>query len=71
VTKTRFQLAQVNIGRTRGEMTDRVMAEFVARLPEVNALADQSSGIISVPPPNHPCSRRVFDSGHLERAGLA
>jgi hypothetical protein len=52
-------------------MTDRVMAEFVARLPEVNALADQSSGIISVPPPNHPCSRRVFDSGHLERAGLA
>jgi hypothetical protein len=41
-----FQLAQVNIGRTRGEMTDPVMAEFVARLPEINALADQSPGFV-------------------------
>ena len=27
-----FQLAQVNIARARGEMTDPVMAEFVSRL---------------------------------------
>ena len=41
-----FQLAQVNIGRARGEMTDPVMAEFVARLPEINALADQTPGFV-------------------------
>jgi hypothetical protein len=41
-----WQLAQVNIGRVRGEMTDPVMAEFVARLPDINALADQSPGFV-------------------------
>jgi heme-degrading monooxygenase HmoA len=46
VTNTGFQLAQVNIGRSRGEMTDPVMAEFVARLPEINSLADQSPGFV-------------------------
>jgi hypothetical protein len=40
MTETTFQLAQVNIARARGETTDPVMAEFVARLPEINALAD-------------------------------
>jgi hypothetical protein len=46
VSDTRLHLAQVNIGRVRGEMTDPVMAEFVARLPEINALADASPGFI-------------------------
>jgi hypothetical protein len=46
VTDTRFQLAQVNIGRARGDMTDPVMAGFVARLTEINALADQSPGFV-------------------------
>jgi Domain of unknown function (DUF3291) len=46
VTKKGFQLAQVNIARARGEMTDPVMAEFVAQLPEINALADQSPGFV-------------------------
>jgi heme-degrading monooxygenase HmoA len=46
VIDNRFQLAQVNIARARGEMTDPVMAEFVARLPELNALADQSPGFV-------------------------
>jgi len=46
VTDTRVQLAQVNIARARGEMSDPVMAEFVARLPEINALADQSPGFV-------------------------
>ena len=41
-----FHLAQVNIGRARGEMTDPVMAEFVARLADLNALADGSPGFV-------------------------
>jgi heme-degrading monooxygenase HmoA len=46
VTNSEYQLAQVNIGRARGEITDPVMAEFVARLAEINALADQSPGFV-------------------------
>ena len=46
MTEPTFQLAQVNIGRARGEMTDPVMAEFVARLAEINALADGSPGFV-------------------------
>jgi hypothetical protein len=46
VTNTGFQLAQVNIGRARGEMTEPVMAEFVANLPEINALAERSPGFV-------------------------
>ena len=46
MTDGAFQLAQVTIGRPRGEMTDPGMAEFVARLPEINALADQSPGFV-------------------------
>jgi Domain of unknown function (DUF3291) len=41
-----WQLAQVNIGRARGAITDPVMLEFVARLAEINALADQSPGFV-------------------------
>lgn len=41
-----FQLAQVNIARARGEMTDPVMSEFVARLVEINAVADASPGFV-------------------------
>jgi hypothetical protein len=46
VIRASFNLAQVNVARARGEMTDPVMAEFVARLPEINALADQSPGFV-------------------------
>jgi uncharacterized protein DUF3291 len=46
VTESTFQLAQVNIARARGETTDPIMAAFVARLPEINALADHSSGFV-------------------------
>jgi hypothetical protein len=46
VTHTAFHLAQVNIARARGETTDPVMAEFVARLSEINALADASPGFV-------------------------
>jgi heme-degrading monooxygenase HmoA len=40
------QLAQVNIARARGEIRDPVMADFVARLAEINALADESPGFV-------------------------
>jgi heme-degrading monooxygenase HmoA len=47
MTQTGVQLAQVNIrARARGETTDPVMAEFVARLAEINALAEQSPGFV-------------------------
>ncbi|HUR95153.1 MAG TPA: DUF3291 domain-containing protein [Gemmatimonadales bacterium] len=41
-----MHLAQVNIGRARGEMSDAVMAGFVARLAEINALADRDPGCV-------------------------
>jgi hypothetical protein len=41
-----YQLAQVNIGRARGETTDPVMAGFMARLADINALAEQSPGFV-------------------------
>ncbi|MGH7497550.1 MAG: DUF3291 domain-containing protein [Gemmatimonadales bacterium] len=46
MTESTFELAQVNIGRARGEMTDPVMAEFVGRLAEINVLADASPGFV-------------------------
>jgi hypothetical protein len=46
VTDTGFELAQVNIGRARGETTDPVMAGFMARLEEINALAEASPGFV-------------------------
>jgi len=46
VSDTGFQLAQVNIGRARGDTTDPVMAGFMARLEEINALAEASPGFV-------------------------
>jgi hypothetical protein len=46
VTDPGFQLAQVNIGRARGEITDPVMAGFVSRLADINALAEASPGFV-------------------------
>ena len=42
----RWHLAQVNIGRARGAITDPVMQGFVARLDEINALAERSLGFV-------------------------
>ena len=42
----RYQLAQVNIGRARAAMEDPVMADFAARLDDVNALAEASPGFV-------------------------
>jgi hypothetical protein len=42
----KFELAQCNIGRSRGPIDAPVMAGFVARLDEINALAERSPGFI-------------------------
>jgi hypothetical protein len=41
-----YWIAQVNIGRIKGEMDGPVMAGFAARLEEINALADRSPGFV-------------------------
>ena len=43
---TRFHLAQINIGRLRAPVNDPMIAEFVANLDRINALADRSPGFI-------------------------
>jgi len=42
----KYHIAQVNIGRIRAELDDPIMAGFVSRLEEVNALADASPGFV-------------------------
>src|SRR6266567_4452424 len=41
-----YQLAQVNIARMLAPLTDPIMAGFVARLDDINALADGSPGFV-------------------------
>jgi hypothetical protein len=41
-----YHIAQVNIGRIRAELEDPIMAGFVNRLDEINALADSSPGFV-------------------------
>ena len=43
---TDFHLAQVNVARARGQPDEPVMAEFMAVLPEINALAERSPGFV-------------------------
>ena len=42
----RFHIAQVNIARMRAPLEDPLMADFVAQLDPVNALADASPGFV-------------------------
>lgn len=44
--KKRYHIAQVNIGRVRASLEDPSMQDFVARLDEINALADGSPGFV-------------------------
>jgi hypothetical protein len=46
MSQTGWHLAQVNIGRARGVITDAVMQGFVARLEEINALAERTPGFV-------------------------
>lgn len=41
-----FNLAQINIAKAKDELTSETMQGFVARLDEINLLADQSPGFV-------------------------
>jgi hypothetical protein len=41
-----FEIAQLNVGRALGAMDGAEMADFVARLDEINALAEASPGFV-------------------------
>lgn len=41
-----YNLAQVNIGRVRAPIDDPMLASFVARLEDINALADATPGFV-------------------------
>lgn len=41
-----YHIAQINIARMKAPLDDPVMAGFVARLDEINALADNSAGFV-------------------------
>jgi hypothetical protein len=41
---SRYQLAQLNVGRIKGPIDSPIMADFVADLDRINALAEQSPG---------------------------
>jgi len=43
---TRYHIAQVNIGRVKASPDDPLMAGFMNRLDEINALADRSPGFV-------------------------
>ncbi len=43
---TSYHIAQVNIGRIRAQLDDPIMAGFVNRLEEINALAEASPGFV-------------------------
>ena len=43
---TQFHLAQINIGRMKAPLDDPIMAGFMTRLDDLNALADSSPGFV-------------------------
>lgn len=43
---TDFHLAQINIARMLAPIDDPIMADFVAQLPPINALAEESPGFV-------------------------
>lgn len=43
---TQYYLAQINIARMLAPIDDPIMEEFVAQLPPINALGDQSPGFV-------------------------
>ena len=44
--QSQFHIAQVNIGRVHAPLDDPMLAGFVARLADINALADSSPGFV-------------------------
>ena len=43
---SQFQLAQVNLARMRAPLTDPLMTGFVARIDEINAIAEADPGFV-------------------------
>jgi len=43
---TQYHIAQINIGRMVGSIDSEEMSGFVARLDEINALADRAEGFV-------------------------
>src|SRR5262245_46814293 len=43
---SRYHLAQINIGRIAAPLTDPIMADFMANLDPINALADAAPGFV-------------------------
>ena len=41
-----YHIAQINIGRAKGPVEDPMMAGFMTRLDDLNALADRSPGFV-------------------------
>jgi hypothetical protein len=46
MSEKQFHLAQVNVARMRAPLEDPIMADFVAMLDEVNAIADAAPGFV-------------------------
>lgn len=46
MTQDDYHIAQINIARMLAPLDDPSMATFVARLGEINALADESPGFV-------------------------
>lgn len=44
--ETGFHFAQINVARARAPLDDPLLADFVAQLDEINALADRSPGFV-------------------------
>ena len=66
-------LAQVNIGRAKGEMDDPVMHGFVSRLDEINALAEATPGFVwrLTGDGNDATSLRPYPDDHLILVNLS
>lgn len=63
MTNADYHLAQVNIGRMLGPIDGPVMADFVAQLDEINALAESQPGFVwrLAGEENNATHLRVFD----------
>ena len=57
---TDFHVAQVNVGRIVAPLDGPELADFVAQLPEINALADHAPGFVW----------RMVDDGGADSTGL-
>ena len=44
--ETGFHFSQINVARARAPLEDPILADFIAQLDEINALADRSPGFV-------------------------